>query len=279
MTMQVDDGGQGLEERACGQLIDCEAAAEEVAGLPSSAMSQLAVDRRSVSEDPVEPEDGAVGRIAHEVQLAPRQDHEVAGQDPDRFSAAVDLEPGGEVGEEVEHRVAPGCHFEAPGRAHLRDAVKGAADAEPQEHLAQPVSIWEDAQRAHYIRMCSCEGTWRPTIQRKNHAPVSPRKANRLRSSLRVASKLPSVSRYFSKPRCSAVSCCITRAFETRASSFFRLRMTRVSSIRRSMSLVVMDATCSGSKPSKAVRIPGHLASTTRQLMPVWNMTRARASR
>src|SRR5215211_3660867 len=49
-----------------------------------------------------------------------------------------------------------------------------------------------------------------------------------------------------------------------------RLRMMRVSSFRRATSSGVRAATRSGSKLWNASRKPGHLASTTRQLMPAW---------
>jgi hypothetical protein len=45
------------------------------------------------------------------------------------------------------------------------------------------------------------------------------------------------------------------------------------------MSFALSLATRGGSKPPKASRMPSHFASTTRQLIPDWNMTRAIASR
>src|SRR5205807_1733988 len=53
-----------------------------------------------------------------------------------------------------------------------------------------------------------------------------------------------------------------------------QVRITRVSLASRSTSLAVIRATRSGWKSEKASRIPGHLASTTRQLMPEENTIR-----
>ena len=63
------------------------------------------------------------------------------------------------------------------------------------------------------------------------------------------------------------------------ASILRRLRMMRVSAARRSTSSSVNAATAAGSNPANASRKPSHLASTTRQLMPLWKTARVMTSR
>jgi hypothetical protein len=60
---------------------------------------------------------------------------------------------------------------------------------------------------------------------------------------------------------------------------FGRRRMTRGSAIRRSISGGARSATFTGSKPSNASRMPGHLPLITRQFMPVSMMTLLISSR
>jgi len=57
----------------------------------------------------------------------------------------------------------------------------------------------------------------------------------------------------------------------TTAAILGRLRITRSSFAIVSTSLSLIRATRSALKSLNAARIPGHFASTTRQLMPAWN--------
>src|SRR4029077_8313340 len=154
---------------------------------------------------------------------------------------SFDLQPGASGREKVERRLGLRGDPKAPRRAHVGQAVDGAGHGQPQQQLAQPVGILKLAQTAHH--MSSCSGTFRPTIHRKNQVPESPMKANCLWISFLVVSKSPSESRYRLKPLYSVSSSIMRRALEAIASSFLRLRMTRVSPIRRSMSLVLILAT------------------------------------
>src|SRR6185312_11544508 len=58
-----------------------------------------------------------------------------------------------------------------------------------------------------------------------------------------------------------------SRAFSTVARIFALLRITRLSFSTAAISAGCIAATCAGSKPWNACRMPSHLASTARQVL------------
>ncbi len=137
---------------------------------------------------------GAVRRISDDVvTFAPRQDHQVAGREPEGLRLPLDFEPGGPRRQEMKRGAGTRRHLEAPRGRHLREAVHRAVDGEPQQELAQSVRIGKGAKTAHHAG--SRAGTLRPTIQRKYQAPESPTNAKRLCRPFLVASKSPKESR------------------------------------------------------------------------------------
>ena len=90
----MDQRREHAEQLAAGDRIDRETPAQQLTAPATAAESEPAVDRGRVFEHVAQPRKSrSLGRIAHEVAVAARQDHQVAGREPHRLRLPVDLHP------------------------------------------------------------------------------------------------------------------------------------------------------------------------------------------
>jgi hypothetical protein len=111
-----------------------EGAAEQLGrgASPTRFEAELCVDgiRR---QQVVEPRRRAVGGVAEPVDVAVREDDEVARPEARLLGVVCDLQPAGADGDDVEGSQAVRLDAEAPGSAQRRSAEDGAGDAQVPE--------------------------------------------------------------------------------------------------------------------------------------------------
>ena len=108
---------------------DGEPAAQQPGARAAASVAQAAMPvERSSREDFLQVGGGSGRGVTHPVTVSRGQEHEVARGQVDLAGFTVDLDPAAARGDDMEGGIAVCLDSEAPGCAHQRPAVDGAAD-------------------------------------------------------------------------------------------------------------------------------------------------------